>query len=243
MEYVYHKDQPGLYGEGFDWDYQGANTLPEKDVWHHIEQYVRMNTIGSANGIIRIWLDGVLVMEETGFEFRIAGATFTIDNFYFSTHMGGSGSEYAPDVDVYAYFDDLTISTHRSWSAFDVSITDGGTGISTTPTITWDHVDYIDDVDVWLDKAACSTVECDTGGVGTSDDDADKTWTPGTLDENSTYCLGVKINVGALTGDCQEFEFTTTEGPPPPPTGLSTISYHSLGMTGSYAAQGSTVGE
>ena len=240
--YTGHIDRPGVYNENIFWDTEVGgqlNSITDEGEWHHYEVYIKLNTVyteGNGNGILRGWYDGVLQFEREDFRFRTDGTVY-IDYFEFSTWTNAS------TTDEYIWYDDFIISTHRSWSAFDVSPTNGGSGVSTTPTITWDHVDYIDDVDVWLDKAACSTVECDTGGVGTSDDDADKTWTPGTLDENSTYCLGVKINVGALTGDCQEFEFSTTTGPPPPPTGLSTCSYNSLGMTGVYDDQGATVGE
>jgi len=123
---------------------------------------------------------------------------------------------------------------------YGVSPGDGGKGISITASATWDYGSDVDDVDVYLDKGTCAA-EAKTTLV--SDDDADKTYDMSTLDETSIYCLVIVANYGALQGVDQEFEFTTTTGPPAPPAGLSTISYHPLGLTGVYDDQGATVGE
>lgn len=102
----------------------------------------------------------------------------------------------------------------------NVSPPDGGTGHSTTSSATWYHSEYVDDVDLEVYKAACAAVTCGDGGsVTSSDDDADFTHDMSTLDESSTYCLCIKTNYGASQGDCQEFEFTTTDNLPQTPPG------------------------
>jgi hypothetical protein len=49
----------------------GGVFLP--DVWYLVEMYVKMNDVGSANGVTRGWVDGVLSYEKTNMIWRIAG--------------------------------------------------------------------------------------------------------------------------------------------------------------------------
>jgi hypothetical protein len=43
------------------------------DRWYRVEEFIKMNTPGVANGIIRGWIDGVLSYEKTNMIFRIPG--------------------------------------------------------------------------------------------------------------------------------------------------------------------------
>jgi len=106
---------------------------------------------------------------------------------------------------------------------YDVSPANGATGVSTTTSATWDYPGGVDDADIWLDKDDCDNVDCD--GSLVSDDDADKTYDMSTLDVDSKYCLGIKANSGASQGECQEFEFTTTGGPPVDPSNFGDVKH------------------
>lgn len=75
--YVYHLDQFDFNGTIERW----GNAVIERGRWHCIEQYIKLNSIEGpydqygngqavANGILRTWVDGVLVGERTGMRWR-----------------------------------------------------------------------------------------------------------------------------------------------------------------------------
>jgi hypothetical protein len=109
IQYIYHPDQPGTWGDGVRWDL-GYDHLATPDVWIVLEHRFVINTPGENDGLFQGWWNGELAAERTGLRFRDVD-TFAIDGFYFSTFFGGSGSEYAPIKDEYIYFDEFIIST------------------------------------------------------------------------------------------------------------------------------------
>ena len=113
VQYVYHPD-PHPYdpwGEGFLWNLGGQRYF-EPGKWHHVENYVKMNTPGKHDGIIKGWFDGELAFKKTNFRFRDVDS-FAVDLFYFQTHFGGSGPRYEPKKDESIYFDKFIIATER----------------------------------------------------------------------------------------------------------------------------------
>lgn len=75
--YVYNLDQPTGYGQVF----RLGNAVIRRGRWHCIEQQIRMNSIvgpfdglgngeAVADGVLRTWLDGVLVSEVTDIRWR-----------------------------------------------------------------------------------------------------------------------------------------------------------------------------
>jgi hypothetical protein len=107
VSYVYHPNQPdGAFGENMLW----KRIRPAR--WYHTVTYVRMNTVGNRDGVIRGWLDGELVLERSDLEFRRTDA-FAIDHYLFSTFYGGADSTWAPREDNYIYFDDFRFWTRR----------------------------------------------------------------------------------------------------------------------------------
>lgn len=123
MSYIYHLRQRSVlngcgqngkkdcYGDGSIWTLSALETsyrfTPGK--WHHVEQYVEMNTPGKANGIIRGWFDGKRAFERKDLEFRNSDEV-GIDIFYFSTFFGGGDDSWAAKKDESARFDDVIIS-------------------------------------------------------------------------------------------------------------------------------------
>ena len=82
--------------------------------WHTVETRVRLNTPGSDNGVVEGWIDGVRVANYRDIPFRPStspGSSTRIESLYFSTFHGGNSSIWAPNVDCYADFDDVVIST------------------------------------------------------------------------------------------------------------------------------------
>ena len=48
---------------------RGSRTWPT-GTWATVEQHVRLNTPGQADGQVQVWLNGALVFEQTGLAFR-----------------------------------------------------------------------------------------------------------------------------------------------------------------------------
>jgi hypothetical protein len=128
-QYVYHKDQAGNYGQSIYWvknpepiviepgksidRNEGDEIRFTTGVWHYIVTRVVVNDVGKRNGLVQSWLDGDLVLNAHGFEFRdtfCSDKNLLIDDMYFSTFFGGNSKLYKPDKIEYAYFDDFRVS-------------------------------------------------------------------------------------------------------------------------------------
>lgn len=91
----------------FDWHEKRVPRL-ERDRWYHIVQHVKMNTIvegrGAADGVLRVWVDGRLAVDERALVFRHSGE-LRIDRMWFNVHYGGGP---APR-DMHVFFDEIVI--------------------------------------------------------------------------------------------------------------------------------------
>ena len=94
IAYVYHPDQPEPHGEGFSL----GNFWFQKGVVQTIGLEIVMNTPGQHDGIIRTWLNGILVVKETEIRFRDI-PDLQIDGIDFSTFFGGRAGDWAPTKD------------------------------------------------------------------------------------------------------------------------------------------------
>ena len=68
--YTYHADMKGQYGSNFYWDIEDRGSLANGR-WYCVETYVKMNTPGKNNGILRGWIDDELAMEKQTFASEI----------------------------------------------------------------------------------------------------------------------------------------------------------------------------
>lgn len=75
--------------------------------WYQIKQRIKMNTPGVSNGILQIWLDDELVLDQQDVLFRTV-ADLKIDQMYFSTFFGGN-DDWATSKDETVYFDEFEI--------------------------------------------------------------------------------------------------------------------------------------
>ncbi|MDX8351911.1 polysaccharide lyase [Cognatiyoonia sp. IB215182] len=108
--YLYHMDQPGRYGESFEFeDADGEPIKFQPGEWHQLTQKVTINDGNRANGEITVWMDGEEVLDLDGLRFVTDGSG--IDRLYFSSFFGGNDDGWLPERDVSAYFDDFIIST------------------------------------------------------------------------------------------------------------------------------------
>ena len=107
VQYVYHPDQPGTYGEDFRWERRF-----EPGRWHTVEHRFVMNNPRIHDGILQAWFDGQEAQYVDDLRFRDVDS-FAIDQFYISTFFGGGDITWAPAKDEYILFDDIIISTAR----------------------------------------------------------------------------------------------------------------------------------
>lgn len=109
VQYVYHPDQPTIYGDDFHWSQSGANLSFPTNTWITVEHRITMNTPGQYDGIVQGWYNGQLSLNRTNIRFRDVN-TFAVDGFYFSTFFGGGSLDWSPPRDEYIDFDDFAFS-------------------------------------------------------------------------------------------------------------------------------------
>ena len=95
------KDSGTSIGRG-NWRFQPG-------IWHHLEQEIMLNSPGKANGSIKVWLDGVEVVDAEGITFRNI-ESLKINGIFFSTFFGGSDLSWATPKDTYIDFADFSVS-------------------------------------------------------------------------------------------------------------------------------------
>jgi hypothetical protein len=86
--YAYHADMTDFYGDNWIWT-DGFRGLLERNRWYAIEQYVRINTPGQRDGIVRAWVDGVPVFERAGIRFRDT-PRIKIEKVWMNVYHGGT---------------------------------------------------------------------------------------------------------------------------------------------------------
>ena len=108
--YLYHMDMEDTYGDdillkGED----GQDKYFERGQWHNMIQRVRVNDGGQANGEIDVWMDNEQVLDMDGLRLTNGQG---VDTMFFSSFHGGNGSDWWPEQEVNAYFDDFVVSTN-----------------------------------------------------------------------------------------------------------------------------------
>lgn len=89
VSYAYHTDIQDASGDLWDWG-EGATGLLENNRWYSVEQYVKLNTPGTSNGVVRAWVDGVQVKEKTDINFRKT-PDLKIETIWMDVYHGGAG--------------------------------------------------------------------------------------------------------------------------------------------------------
>jgi hypothetical protein len=78
-------------------------------VWTEVQQRVKLNTPGQADGEVRVWLNGTPVLTATGLTMR-SDPGLQVDGLFFSTFFGGGDASWASPRDQYTDFAGFTIS-------------------------------------------------------------------------------------------------------------------------------------
>ena len=106
VQYVYHPDQEGQYGDVLYFDVVGEI---ERGVWHTVQTLVELNTPGKYDGKIVTWLDGKKVLTKENMRFRDV-SKLKISRFQFASFFGGYGKDWAPRKEEHIYIDDVRFS-------------------------------------------------------------------------------------------------------------------------------------
>jgi hypothetical protein len=97
--YAYVPKKSGQYGESIS---RGAWTFLTGQ-WQHIEQEVIMNQLGSHDGVLRVWVDGTLVVNRSDMLYRLADSV-SVAGLMFSTFFGGHDPSWASPRTQTAFF-------------------------------------------------------------------------------------------------------------------------------------------
>ena len=103
--YVYHADQPSTWGDSWVWN-KGYLGFVEPNQWYCIEQRVKMNDVGSSNGIIQAWVNGKLAFNKTSLRFRTVDR-LKIEQIWMNIYHGGTANS---PYDQHIYFDNAVIA-------------------------------------------------------------------------------------------------------------------------------------
>jgi hypothetical protein len=97
--YAYVPDKIGKYGESIS---PGAWTFTQGQ-WQHLEQEVIVNHLGASDGVLRVWVDGDLVVNRTDMLYRVSDSVL-VAGLMFSTFFGGHDPSWASPRTQAAFF-------------------------------------------------------------------------------------------------------------------------------------------
>jgi hypothetical protein len=80
--------------------------------WHEMKQQVVLNTPRVSDGVIRVWFDGRLVVDERSIRFRDVGS-LGINGIFFDTFFGGNDDSWRTKVDTFVDFADFRVFSCR----------------------------------------------------------------------------------------------------------------------------------
>ena len=103
--YAYHADMQDYYGEHWPWSRAGLGYL-KRNRWYCIEQYVKMNTVGRKDGVLRVWVDGMPAFEKTDIRYRTIDS-LKIEKIWMNVYHGGTKP---PGRDLHLYIDNVVIA-------------------------------------------------------------------------------------------------------------------------------------
>jgi len=86
--YCYHADMRGFYGTNWIWS-RGYRGYLENNRWYCLEQYLKLNTPGKPDGVLRAWVDGRPAFEKTDIRFRLLDR-LKIEQVWMNVYHGGT---------------------------------------------------------------------------------------------------------------------------------------------------------
>lgn len=89
VTYIYAR-QPSAGFDGFGWQANIGGGL-QSGVWHNVRMEVKLNTVGQADGVFRVWLDGGQLFNAANWDYRNR-SDVTIQAVLYDIHRGGDNS-------------------------------------------------------------------------------------------------------------------------------------------------------
>lgn len=103
--YLYEANSNSKYGSILPWGHPLSTIKPGR--WYSIEQRLKLNTPGEADGILEVWIDGVKILSKANLMFRKT-AELKIEKIWFNFYFGGVDKpKYAFDI----YIDNIVIAS------------------------------------------------------------------------------------------------------------------------------------
>lgn len=113
----YCVDQGSHYSQdgGGTWDiWPDSDSADIGGGWHHFQTYYVQSSAGGTNGVVKLWLDGVELVNATGVNSRGAGEN-AWDTFWVGNYLGHDAAAPCGTYgDANVYWDDVYIDTTQS---------------------------------------------------------------------------------------------------------------------------------
>ena len=103
--YAYHAHLAGTYGEHWPWSLAGSGALA-RERWYCIEQYVKMNSLRWDDGVMRVWIDGALALNERTVRYRHV-ERLKIDRIWMNIYHGGRAKS---PRDMHLFIDNVVVA-------------------------------------------------------------------------------------------------------------------------------------
>jgi hypothetical protein len=101
--YVYHRDM-GRWGSSWKW-----NGTLQPNIWYCVEQRVKLNTPGRADGLLEGWVDGKPAFHRSGIRFRDR-ADVKVQALWWNVYVGG---DWTADRDMTVEFADIALGAAK----------------------------------------------------------------------------------------------------------------------------------
>ncbi len=105
VRYAYTASNMSNSGQVWGWNLGPTGRLT-RNRWYSIEQYLKLNTPGQTNGVLRAWIDGQLAFERTDLHWRDV-TTLKIESVWLNVFHGGTART---DRDLTLYMDNLVVA-------------------------------------------------------------------------------------------------------------------------------------
>lgn len=102
LTYAYHADMPTAYGELWPW----PGALLDRERWYCVEQHVKLNRPGAADGELRVWIDGRPSLHRKALRFRSTEALL-IEAAWLGFYHGGTATS---PHDQHLYIDNVVVA-------------------------------------------------------------------------------------------------------------------------------------
>lgn len=103
--YLYEIDNKNRYGQTTPWGHPLSALEPGK--WYSLEQRLKLNTPGKANGILQVWVDGHEIFHRQDMNFRNTDK-LKIEKIWFNFYFGGTEK---PDKNFNLFADNFVIAS------------------------------------------------------------------------------------------------------------------------------------